>query len=190
MGGCGPFRGRFPPAQEGEAAFFGMALAPPPRAERGDVKYLVLDAIRRRPTHGYEVMQAIAQRTGGRYHPSPGTIYPTLQLLEELGLARGRAAGGRKVYEITAVGRRQLSECGAELAEIYARFGAGTDQAMQEERELLEDHVGRIVRPLGRALRLGPLGAERLDAVLGVVDEAADRIESILRGRQNGGEGR
>src|SRR5688572_13142118 len=61
---------------------------PPPRAERGEIRYLVLDAIKERPRHGYEVIQHIEQRTGGSYRPSPGVIYPTLQMLEELGHAR------------------------------------------------------------------------------------------------------
>jgi Transcriptional regulator PadR-like family len=62
--------------------------SPPPRAERGGVRYLVLDALAERPRHGYEVIQVIEERSGGSYRPSPGVIYPTLQMLEELGHAR------------------------------------------------------------------------------------------------------
>src|SRR5215467_15016270 len=60
----------------------------PPRAERGTVRWLVLDAIAAQPRHGYEVIQAIAERSRGAYKPSPGVIYPTLQMLEEMGHAR------------------------------------------------------------------------------------------------------
>src|SRR4051794_14383715 len=57
----------------------------PPRAERGGVRYLVLDAVRETPRHGYEIMAAIEERSGGAYRPSPGVVYPTLQMLEEFG---------------------------------------------------------------------------------------------------------
>lgn len=65
----------------------GMLGDPPPRAERGEIRYLVLDAIKERPRHGYEIIQHIEERAGGTYRPSPGVIYPTLQMLEELGHA-------------------------------------------------------------------------------------------------------
>src|SRR6187399_1319871 len=61
---------------------------PTPRAERGEIRFLVLDAIREQSRHGYEVIQHIEQRAKGSYRPSPGVIYPTLQMLEELGLAQ------------------------------------------------------------------------------------------------------
>src|SRR5437870_3432896 len=99
--GRGPF-GRGAPDWLGD--FFG----PPPRAERGGVRYLVLDAIGERPRHGYEVIQAIEERSGGQYRPSPGVVYPTLQLLEELGHAQVTEREARKVYTITEEGRRDL----------------------------------------------------------------------------------
>src|SRR5262245_24319702 len=80
----------------------------PPRAERGDVRYLVLVAIADEPRHGYEIIQTIEDKTGGAYRPSPGVIYPTLQLLEEMGHAKAGERDGRKVYGITAEGRIDL----------------------------------------------------------------------------------
>src|ERR1044071_5710680 len=74
----------------------GAMSAPPPRAERGEIRFLVLDAIKERARHGYEVIQHIEERAGGSYRPSPGVIYPTLQLLEELGHARVVDQDGRK----------------------------------------------------------------------------------------------
>src|SRR5215207_9826011 len=95
---------------------------PPPRAERGGVRYLVLEAIAEQPRHGYEIIQHIEQRAGGSYRPSPGVIYPTLQLLEELEHARVVQQEGRKVYAITDAGREDLEANRGGVDEFYARF--------------------------------------------------------------------
>src|SRR5262245_1413713 len=76
---------------------FGARGGPGPRVDRGDVKLLVLSVLRDGPRHGYEVMRAIEQRTGSAYSPSPGVIYPTLQLLDDLGHVRSTEGGERKV---------------------------------------------------------------------------------------------
>ena len=80
----GPFGGRGGPFG-GAGEWQEMFGERPPRAARGGVRYLVLDALGDQPRHGYEIMAAIAQRAKERYKPSPGVVYPTLQLLEELG---------------------------------------------------------------------------------------------------------
>src|SRR5689334_3449689 len=119
-GACGPgawmwmahqqhHRGR---GLRGRPWWAGAMDEPTPRAERGEIRYLVLDAIRERPRHGYEVIQHIEQRASGTYRPSPGVIYPTLQMLEELGHARIVEAEGRKAYEITDEGRKDLEQNG------------------------------------------------------------------------------
>src|SRR5499427_9939410 len=97
-GSRGPFGGRGqsfwpggPPPGFGD--WFG---GPPPRAERGGVRYLVLDTLAERPRHGYEIIQAIEERSGGAYRPSPGVVYPTLQMLEELGHAQLTSEESRK----------------------------------------------------------------------------------------------
>ena len=103
---CQGRRGPFGPPAGGRGPSWGDWFgSPPPRAERGGVRYLVLDALSERPRHGYEVIQVIEERSGGSYRPSPGVIYPTLQMLEELGHARVVEQDNRKVYEITDAGR-------------------------------------------------------------------------------------
>src|ERR671921_750563 len=74
---------------------FGGRGGPHPRVDRGGVKILVLSVLRDGPKHGYEVMRAIEQRTGSAYSPSPGVVYPTLQLLEDMGHVQARAGGER-----------------------------------------------------------------------------------------------
>ena len=87
----GPF-GRSPrPGRPDFADFFG---GPPPRVDWGVVRCLVLDAIAKQPRYGYEVITAIEERSSGTYRPGPGVVYPTLQMLEELGHARRWGAPG------------------------------------------------------------------------------------------------
>jgi DNA-binding PadR family transcriptional regulator len=88
---------------------------PPPRPERGVVRYLILDAIRDQPRHGYEIIQAIGEKSHGAYRPSPGVVYPTLQMLEEMQLARAEARDERKAYSLTESGAAELKEGGPPL---------------------------------------------------------------------------
>jgi DNA-binding PadR family transcriptional regulator len=92
-------RGPFGPGHEG-GRFFG----------RGDVKYALLELVQERPMHGYEMMKALEERSGGFYTPSAGTIYPTLQMLEDRGLVTFQEVEGKKVYSITEAGKAYLAE--------------------------------------------------------------------------------
>jgi len=81
------------------------------RVPKGNVRGLLLAALLDGPAHGYELMRRLEGRASGRWRPSPGSVYPLLQLLEDEGLVRGRASDGRsegrKVYELTERGRAQ-----------------------------------------------------------------------------------
>ena len=80
------------------------------RAARGDVRAAVLLLVSEQPMHGYQLMQAIAERSGGRWTPSPGAIYPTISQLEDEGLVTVTAEAGRKLVALTDAGRRHLEE--------------------------------------------------------------------------------
>lgn len=154
----------------------------PPRAERGEVRFLILDALADQPRHGYEVIQTIESRSEGAYRPSPGTVYPTLQMLEELGQVRSKEVEGRKTYEITDEGRAELEAHRDEVEEAYERLSGGPFAMHPEEVHQLWERVHRITRSVGSGLRRGRLGATKLRAIRKVIAEAADRIDEILRG--------
>jgi DNA-binding PadR family transcriptional regulator len=78
--------------------------------EKGDLKYVILDLLKDEPSHGYELIRALEERFRGFYSPSPGSIYPTLQLLEDLGHVTVTQRDGKKVYTITEQGRGFLEE--------------------------------------------------------------------------------
>jgi DNA-binding PadR family transcriptional regulator len=75
------------------------------RVRRGDVRSAVLALLDDRPMHGYEMIQELEERTGGRWTPSAGSIYPTLQLVEDEGLVTAEEVEGRKVYSLTDAGK-------------------------------------------------------------------------------------
>ncbi|MGI5350982.1 PadR family transcriptional regulator [Streptomyces sp. CA-250714] len=149
-GPCGPHRhgrGRGRGPGRGRAAFgpFGPPFGGGPfggrgrgrggprgRARRGDVRASILVLLKERPMHGYEMIQEIAERSGGAWKPSPGSVYPTLQLLEDEGLIASESEGGKKQFSLTDEGRTE-AEAGAEAP--WEEAGRGVDwEAMQEVR--------------------------------------------------------
>jgi DNA-binding PadR family transcriptional regulator len=88
----------------------------------GDLKFVVLNLLAEKPRHGYEIIKELEDRFGGAYSPSPGTVYPTLSLLEDLGYARATLEeGNRKVFEITDEGRKYLEENRSVVDDIFGR---------------------------------------------------------------------
>jgi DNA-binding PadR family transcriptional regulator len=171
-GGRGDFGDMF-------GAFFG---GPPPRAERGNVRYLVLDAIAAQPRHGYEIIQHIEERSGGTYRPSPGVIYPTLQMLEELEHARVEERDGKKVYAITPAGRKDLAEHADDVAEFYERSGESSWEDFAEDLSDLTKRVSRMFKTIGRSARRGRLTPSAMRKLRAVLDEAIEKIEAIVDG--------
>jgi DNA-binding PadR family transcriptional regulator len=109
------YRGRHPRHHDvgfgpGFGGAFGRGRGGPRRARRGDVRAALLQLIAERPMHGYDLIKELEQRSGGMWRPSPGSIYPTLQLLEEEGLLKGEEQDGKRVYAITDAGRAELDE--------------------------------------------------------------------------------
>lgn len=76
--------------------------------EKGDLKYIILDLIKEKPSYGYEIIQVLEERSHGFYAPSPGTVYPTLQLLEELGHISATQQESKRIYAITDNGEKFL----------------------------------------------------------------------------------
>ncbi len=157
---------------------------PTPRAERGEIRFLVLDAIREQSRHGYEVIQHIEQRAKGSYRPSPGVIYPTLQMLEELGHAQIVEPGGRKAYQITDVGRTELEQNARSVEDFYERFGDDPWESHAEDFAEVMWRVARIVKTFKRGARKGQLTPEILRGVRAVLDHALNGIEDVLAGKQ------
>ena len=109
------------------AGLFGLAQGDQgrgPRVRRGDVRSAILDVLRGEPMNGYQLINQIAERSAGAWKPSPGSVYPTLQQLEDEGLIEADAESGRRTFRLTADGERYVDENAGELAEVWAPFEA------------------------------------------------------------------
>ena len=149
----------------------------------GGLRFVLLQLIADKPAHGYELIKAIEDRLGGAYAPSPGIVYPTLTLLEELGhLAVDTADGSsRKRYSATDAGREFLAANRATTDELMARMQGGVDGA--GPRGGRPPQVTRAIENLKLAMRMR-LSAEALtpaqaSAFAAVLDHAAQQIESL-----------
>jgi DNA-binding PadR family transcriptional regulator len=140
----------------------------------------VLDALSERPRHGYEVIQVIEERSGGSYRPSPGVIYPTLQMLEELGHARVVEQENRKVYEITDAGRADLAAHSEEVSDFYERFAEDSWQTYVEDFGDIMKRLGRLFKTFRRAGRRGTLAPKTLKRIGEIIDAAVRDIETAL----------
>ena len=89
--------------------------------ESGEVKFVILRLLKEKPRHGYEIIKALEERLAGCYTPSAGTVYPTLQLLEDQGYVRVVEEGGKKVYHITPEGEAFLEENKDAIEDIFDR---------------------------------------------------------------------
>jgi DNA-binding PadR family transcriptional regulator len=147
--------------------------------DHGELRLVVLALISERPRHGYEIIKEIEERVAGSYTPSPGVIYPTLTMLEELGHATISETDGKKLYAITAEGTAYL-----------AANKTAVDNAMQRMQAVNTAHGGgpapEIMRArinLKMALRLrearGPLTEQQIRDIAAALDAAAVAIERI-----------
>ena len=153
------------------------------RARRGDARYILLDALRDGPKHGYEIIKVLEDRSAGRYEPSPGTVYPTLQYLEDQGLVRAREEADRRVYELTEAGQAELDAQAEQINAFWKRFG-GQEGAgvVQPEVSFLQEELDHLNRIIWGGLR--PALAEgRQDAVRrvrGAVEECQRKVREII----------
>jgi DNA-binding PadR family transcriptional regulator len=145
------------------------------RARRGDIRAAVMALLDERPMHGYEIIQELSARTGGAWRPSPGSIYPTLQLLEDAGLVRGEDIDGRRVVSLTDAGR-------AELAETRERIGDAPWEAFTDggPRYQLKESAFQLGAAVMQVARAGD--AEQIAQVDEILRDARKRIYGILAG--------
>jgi DNA-binding PadR family transcriptional regulator len=156
---------------------------PTPRCERGLVRWLVLDAIALQPRHGYEIIQAIADKSAGAYRPSPGVVYPTLQMLLELGHARTPVQGvqaERKTYEITAEGRRELAAHEGEVADFYqGSDGVGWERHADDVAHVMK-RVSRVIKLFKHTMHRGGVRPATMRKLKTILDECLGKMEDLL----------
>jgi len=148
--------------------------------DSGELQLVLLKLIADQPRHGYELIRAIEELTGGAYVPSPGVIYPTLTLLQDMGrIEEAAAEGPRKAFAVTADGTAELV---AKKPEVEALFARLAELASMRERT----DGGPVRRAMGnlRTVLLDRLGrdgvqSETMHEVAAILDEAARKIERL-----------
>lgn len=150
--------------------------------EQGDLKYVILRLLEEKPRHGYEIIKELESRFGGSYAPSPGTVYPTLTMLEDIGYARVvPEEGGKKIYEITEEGRKHLAEHSTTVNDIFeriARFVEGfTDTPMTE----LNSAFQRLARTTYKTATTHIREKEMLSKLREIIQRAADEIDAVTK---------
>ena len=130
-GGHGSRPGPPPWVQELVRSFGGPNMGGPrgPKVRRGDVRTAILAVLAQEPMNGYQIIQQISERTNGAWKPSPGSVYPTVQQLEDEELVEGREADGRRVLALTDAGRAYVDEHPDELAATWRPFEATEPEA-------------------------------------------------------------
>jgi len=146
--------------------------------QKGDFKFLILDLLKDKPCYGYEIMRLLEERFHGFYAPSPGVVYPTLQMLEDIGYVTASAESGKKVYSITEEGRNFLKEKGG-MGERQERFGDWDNPPnIIEIRKTMREFV-RLAEMLKWEIR--KMEPEELMRVRDIIVHAYDHIEEIIK---------
>jgi len=145
-----------------------------PRARRGDIRTAVLRLLAEGPMHGYQIIQELSARSGGHWRPSPGSVYPTLQLLEDEGLVASEEADGKKVYKLTDAGAEESKAAAAATApwDELAQGGAGSG------RGKLREGVAKLAMAVMQAG--SSASDEQADRILEILTDARKKIYAVL----------
>lgn len=170
--GFGPGHGGF----GGHSGFGGpgrFRFGPGPRRRRrgrGDVRSAVLSLLAEAPMHGYQLIAEINERSGGSWRPSPGSVYPLLQLLEDEGLVSIDQVEGRRLVSLTDGGRAYVEEHRAELDDVW--------DADEDEQDGSWEPVGQLVQAVIQVYTAGT--AAQVEAATEVLDETRRKLYAIL----------
>ncbi|KIC59272.1 PadR family transcriptional regulator [Brevundimonas nasdae] len=144
--------------------------------DHGTLRWVLLSLIADKPSHGYELIKAVETRLGGAYSPSPGVIYPSLTLLEEMGALSAQAEGGKKRYAITDEGRALLAANADVLKAAEATMDKFAARALRPPA--IQDAIGRLRHTIhGRLTGEAALTDAQVETIAAILAEAADRIE-------------
>ncbi|MEL7188369.1 MAG: PadR family transcriptional regulator [Pseudomonadota bacterium] len=156
----------------------------------GELRLALLALINKEPRHGYELIRAIEDMTGGSYAPSPGAVYPTLQMLEEEGLIKpakvkssddDSEASSKKPFKATKAGKAELADREDEVDELMERLGEHGERAekVKQKSPDLWRAMGNLANVLKNRARAGKLDQKALDEIVDIIDEVAKRIERM-----------
>src|SRR5258708_14204846 len=148
--------------------------------DAGELRLVLLKLIADQPRHGYELIRAIEDLTGGLYVPSPGVVYPTLTMLQEMGQIEEAASGGsRKAFAVTAEGTAHLVAKKAEVEALFARLAQLANARERTDGGPVRRAMQNLKTVLMYRLDGEDVKTETLHQVASILDEAAQKIERL-----------
>ncbi|WP_374942257.1 PadR family transcriptional regulator [Sphingomonas sp.] len=146
----------------------------------GELRLVLLKLIADEPRHGYELIRAIEEMTGGAYAPSPGVVYPTLTLLDEMGLTQEQVSdGAKKRFAVTDAGRAHLTENSEAVDALMARLAAVGAHRERTDAAPVRRAMGNLRQALQDRLGRGDLSDDTLHDVVALIDAVAQKIERL-----------
>jgi DNA-binding PadR family transcriptional regulator len=149
--------------------------------ERGGIRFAILEMLKEKPRHGYDIIRAMEERSGGFYAPSPGAVYPTLQALEDQDLVSSATEEGKKVYTITEAGVSYLEEHKERAKSHRERWETQWGPGSRGENWGIVGDIRDTLAEVRSAVRNTAGDPARLKEVGAVLEEAAAKIRDILK---------
>jgi len=148
--------------------------------DSGDLRLILLKLIADQPRHGYDLIQAVGDLTGGAYSPSPGVVYPALAMLEDQNLiAQSQAEGPRKAFAVTEAGQAELSAQAAAVEHLFARLGALAERSERLDAAPVRRAMENLRAVLHTALDREAVSKDKLYEIATILDSVAQQIERL-----------
>lgn len=185
---CGPRGGGrgwrpFAVNWEADAEFHGLGRA---RGRRGrmfdgsELRLVLLKLIADQPRHGYDLIREIEELTGGAYAPSPGVVYPTITLLDDMNLIEEqKAEGAKKLFAATEAGKVHLAERAEEVEALFARLTELGAERQRTDSASVKRAMGNLGLVLMHRFSRGEIGTDQLHRIVSIIDDAAQKIERL-----------
>jgi len=149
--------------------------------EAGEVRIAILSLLSEGPKHGYELMKALETRSGGSYKVSAGTMYPALSQLEDEGMIVSEQQDGKRVYQLTALGKKELEREKATADRIWRRASQWEDwgQWMSPGVAIISGSIGALIKAAFRAMKHSGDDPEHRRRVEEILDRARKELENL-----------
>lgn len=146
----------------------------------GELRLVLLRLIADQPRHGYELIKAIEELTGGGYAPSPGVVYPTLTMLDEMGLIEEQASdGAKKRFAATGEGRQHLQDNAEQVAALLARLTSLGEQRQRGDGAPIRRAMGNLRHAVQDRMARGDFTPDTLHDIAALIDEVAQKVERL-----------
>jgi DNA-binding PadR family transcriptional regulator len=146
----------------------------------GELRLVLLKLAEDSPRHGYDLIRAVEERAGGAYAPSPGVVYPTLTLLQDMGfLDEQKAEGSRKQFAITDAGHAHLAERAEEVTALFERLDSLGSHVRQAEAAPVRRAMHNLRHVLQQKIGAEDQSSELSFSIVALIDELAQKVERL-----------